>query len=259
MSTILAAEHIRFGYPGRAVIRGLSARFAPGRFYGVLGPNGSGKSTLLQLLAGLLRPSDGKIALEGRPMAKIPRREIARKIALVPQDFNIRFPFSARQIVLMGRYPFIPRFSVPGPGDRQRVETVMAQTATLAFAQRPVNELSGGERQRVVFARALAQETPILLLDEATSNLDIHHALSMLRLAARRVTEAAATVVAVFQDINLAALFCDEMLCLQQGEVSAFGPAAEVLNPALLRDVFQVDAKVTHEPFSDAPHVVFRR
>jgi len=259
VSAILVADNLRFGYPGRAVIRGLSARFAAGRFYGVLGANGSGKSTLLRLLAGLLQPASGAIALQERPIASLPRREIARKVALVPQDFNIRFPFSAEEIVLMGRYPFMPRFSVPAPADRQRVETVMAQTGTLVFAHRAVTELSGGERQRVVFARALAQETPVLLLDEATSNLDIHHALSMLRLAARRVTEAAATVVAVFQDINLAALFCDEMLCLQDGTVCAFGPTADVLNTALLREIFKVEAKVTHEPFNGAPHVVFRR
>jgi iron complex transport system ATP-binding protein len=255
----LAVQDLRFGYPGREVLGGLSARFAAGRFYGVLGANGSGKSTLLQLLAGLLRPAGGAVLLEDRPVCALARREVARRIAMVPQDCTIRFPFSAEEIVLMGRYPHLPRFAPPAAADRERVHRVMVQTGTLPLARRPVTELSGGERQRVVFARALAQETAVLLLDEATANLDIHHALAMLGLAARRVAEESATVVAVFQDVNLAALFCDELLCLRQGGVYAAGPTAAVLTPELLREIFHVQAQVTHEPFSGAPHVLYRR
>jgi iron complex transport system ATP-binding protein len=258
MTGRLEARRLSFAYRDRPVIRDLSADFAAGRFYGVLGPNGCGKSTLLLLLAGLLTPAGGTIRLDGRDLAACGRRELARIIALVPQDFHVRFPFSAEEIVLMGRYPHLPRFSAPGAAERRRVAAVMTRTDTAALGPRLVTELSGGERQRVVFARALAQETPVLLLDEATSNLDVHHSLALLRLATERVRQDRVTVIAVFQDINLAALFCDELLVLQDGTARAVGPVAEVLSPELLGEVFHVEAKVVHDSFYHAPHVLFR-
>lgn len=255
---LLEAEDLVFGYDGRRVLDGVTVGFAPGVFYGVLGPNGCGKSTLVDLLVGHRRPDSGAVRYGGRDLREYGRTELARQMALVPQDFAINFPFTAEEVVTMGRYPHIPRFSAPGPRDRQKVERVMRRTDTAAFRHRPVNRLSGGERQRVVFARALAQEAPVLLLDEATSNLDIHHAVALMTETARSVTQRKTTAVAVLQDINMAAAFCDRMVVMAEGRIVRAGSTEEVLTPETLRRVFRIDARVYTEPYLERLQVVFK-
>jgi iron complex transport system ATP-binding protein len=159
---------------------------------------------------------------------------------------------------MMGRYPHISRFRTPSADDHQMVDDIMARTEIIEFRNQFITELSGGERQRVIFARALAQDTPVLLLDEATSNLDINHSLSLLKLAARGVKEKGKTVVAVLQDINLAGLYCDDIVFMKNGGVVAHGPAPQVLNPETIYTVFNVEARITHDDFCGAPQVVFR-
>lgn len=242
-SEMYALEDIAFAYGPKIVLDGVSLTFEKGRFYGIIGPNGSGKSTLIDLLAGHLRPGHGTLRLDARALDSYTRRALARRIALVPQELRIDFPFTCAEVVMMGRYPYIPRFSRPGAADRQVVEQVLRQTDLDVMAGRHVNRLSGGERQRVVFARALAQESEVLLLDEATSHLDMHHAIGLLNLAAQRVA-GGALVIAVMQDVNLAALYCDRLICLRDGRLHAAGPVAEVLNSAMLRAVFQIHAQV---------------
>lgn len=251
-------EGLGFGYGPAPVLRGLDFVLSPGRFYGLIGPNGCGKSTLIDLLAGHRPPDAGRIRYRGRPLAAYSRRRLAREVALVPQDFYINFPFRAGEIVMMGRYPHMPRFGGPSPGDRRAVDEAMARTDTARLAGRYVTELSGGERQRVVIARALAQDTPFLFLDEATSNLDINHALVMLGLFRDGVRRGGKGVLAVFQDLNLAALFCDRLLLLKDGRLLDQGPLADVLTPDNLRRVFGVAARVAHDEFAGAPQVVFR-
>lgn len=250
---------VAFAYGGRPVFTGLSLEIAAGGFIGVLGPNGSGKSTLVDLLMGRLRPSAGHLTYQDRSPSAWSRRDLARELALVPQNFYIDFPFTAREVVEMGRYPHLPRFTPLPPSDEDRVTAVMTATDTLKFSDRFVTELSGGERQRVVFARALAQGTPVLLLDEATSNLDIHHALSLLDMAEKRVRESRATVIAVFQDIRLAALYCDRLLFLKNGGLAAAGPVDEVLTRDVIREVFGVTARVGYDDFSGRYSVSFRK
>ena len=196
--------------------------------------------------------------MNGRTLARYGRRSLARRIALVPQDFRINFPYTCREIVMMGRYPHISRFSRPGRNDCSVVDRVMQETGLRTLAHRHANRLSGGERQRVVFARSLAQETPVLLLDEATSNLDMQHAVSLLDLAARRV-HARTLVIAVMQDINLAAMYCDRLVCMQDGRVYASGPLASVLTAETLWKVFNVRARVSHDDFAGALQVVLKR
>ena len=251
-------EGLAFGYDTAPVLRGLDFALSPGRFYGLIGPNGCGKSTLIDLLAGHRPPRAGRIRYRGRPLAAHSRRQLAREIALVPQDFYINFPFRAEEVVMMGRYPHMPRFGSPSPGDRRAVAEAMARTDTARLAGRYVTELSGGERQRVVIARAVAQDTPFLFLDEATSNLDINHSLAMLGLLRDGVRRAGRGVLAVFQDLNLAALFCDRLLLLKEGRLLDQGSLADVLTPDNLRRVFGVAARVAHDAFAGAPQVVFR-
>lgn len=256
---LFRVEGLHFAYGAHPVLKDLSLGLGSGRFYGILGPNGCGKTTLVDLLAGLKTPGAGRILFRGRSLAGRSRRSLAREMALVPQDFNVTFPFTAREVILMGRYPHMPRFRPPSPADWAAVEAVMEQTDTQRLAHQPVTALSGGERQRVVFARALAQQTPVLLLDEATSNLDIRHALDLLDLTLRRVRQRGDTVLAVFQDVNLAAMYCDEMLFLKDGELAGQGPPAAVLSAATLGKVYGVAAQVRPDPENGTLQVTYRR
>lgn len=252
-----ALDNIGFAYGSKTIIDDLSLALDTGHFYGVIGPNGSGKTTLIDLLAGHLRPDRGQVMLNGRPLEQYSRKSLARRVALVPQDFRINFPYTCGEIVMMGRYPHIPRFGRPGSQDRTVVDAVLNQADLGDFVNRHVNRLSGGERQRVVFARSLAQDTPVLLLDEATSNLDMHHAIGLLNLAAGRVSDSS-LVVAVMQDLNLAAMYCDRLVCMRDGGVYASGALEEVLTAETLRSVFQVNAQVAYNAFAGTRQVVFK-
>jgi ABC-type cobalamin/Fe3+-siderophores transport system ATPase subunit len=232
------------------VIDNFSMSFSSGKFYGIVGPNGSGKTTILDLLAKHLKPENGKIYYNGIDLASYTSKQLSKEIALVPQNFYINFAFTVREIVLMGRYPYIARFANPTPEDTSIVNEVMEKTET---------ELSGGERQRVVFARALAQNTPVLILDEATSNLDINYSISLLNITEERVKKEEKTVIAVMQDINLAAAYCDYLIFLNAGQIAAHGLTQEVLNPATIKTVFNVDAKVYLESYSDSLQVIFKK
>ncbi len=251
-------ENISYAHGAKMALEELTLRFEAGHFYGIIGPNGSGKTTLIDLLAGHLRPNSGRIRLSGRVLERYGRKSLARRIALVPQDYRINFPYTCREIVMMGRYPHIPRFSRPGDRDRQVVDKVMQQADLGAFTHRYVNQLSGGERQRVVFARSLAQETPILLLDEATANLDMQHTIGLLNLATRRVS-ADTLVIAVMQDVNLAAMYCDRLVCLKEGREYASGPLASVLTAETLKAVFKVQARVARDEFAGTLQVALKR
>jgi iron complex transport system ATP-binding protein len=251
-------QHIGFAYGLKTVIRDLTLTLESGHFYGIIGPNGCGKTTLIDLLAGHIQPHQGSIRFKGRPLDAYPRKDLALRIALVPQDFRINFPYTCKEIVMMGRYPHIPRFAPPAEHDRRIVETVMQQADLNGFEARYVHQLSGGERQRVVFARSLAQQTPVLLLDEATSNLDMHHCLALLNLAAQRVAEGC-LVIAVMQDVNLAAMYCDRLICMSGGGIFSSGSLEKVLTADMLRTVFQVRASVVRNPYADALQVVIKK
>ena len=252
-------ENLAFSYqPGRPVIDGLNLALETGKFYGFMGPNGCGKTTLIDLLSGHLRPESGRLSFTGRPLSSFSRRELARKLSLVPQFYNISFPYTAREIVMMGRYPHLPRFAAIGKDELELVEETMRATDTLALAERPVTELSGGERQRVVFARALVQQAPVLFLDEATANLDINHTLNLLSLVRRKVNGEGLTVIAVFQDMNLAAACCDRLVLLNRGRVEIAGTVDEVLAPDPLARVFGIEARVYADPFFNRRQVLCR-
>lgn len=251
-------DRIEFAYGPKAVIADLSLTMEGGHFYGIIGPNGSGKSTLIDLLAGHLKADAGSIRFDGRPLAAYSRKDLSRRIALVPQDFRINFPYTCREIVMMGRYPHIPRFTRPGADDLAIVDSVFEEADLLGFENRPVNQLSGGERQRVVFARSLAQTTDVLLLDEATSNLDMRYTMQLLNLASRRVSEHT-TVIAVLQDVNLAAMYCDRLVCMREGQIFASGSLESVLNHETLKTVFHVDARVFPSAFAGSLQVSFSK
>jgi len=252
-------KNISFFYGKKKIIDNLSIRLERGRFYGILGPNGSGKSTFLDLLSSHRQPATGGVFLNGKNLTAYSRKQLAKEIAVVPQNFHINFPYTVADIVMMGRYPYIPRFARPAAADLALMEKVMHQAEAFEFRHRFITELSGGERQRVVFARALAQDTPVLLLDEATSNLDIRHTMALMNQVSEKTQRSDGLVIAVFQDINLASVFCDELVFFRNGAIVDHGRKDEVLNPDTIRTVFEVESHVEFEPFSNARQVIFRR
>ncbi len=249
---------VSFGYGATPVLREVNLELRRGCCYGILGPNGSGKTTLLDLLGGLLTPQAGTIDFLGRPLRAWSKKQLARQLALVPQDFMVRFGFSVREVVEMGLHPHLHRFAGPSQADQDLVEAVLALTGITELADRPVTRLSGGEKQRVAVARALAQRPLVLLLDEATSNLDIHHSLEILQLIRQRFEQQGMQVIAVMHDLNLASFFCDELIFLNQGEVVCQGRTEEVLTPATIARVYGVEAEVTANAFTNCRQVSFR-
>lgn len=252
-------EDVSYAYGAYPAVDGVSLSLAPGRFYGVIGPNGCGKTTLLDLLCGHKRPDGGDIRYNDHRLPDYGKRHLAQQMALVPQEYRVNFPYTAREVVAMGRYPHIGRFSAPSVDDMAFVDAVLADCRADHLAGRYMTELSGGEKQRVIFARAMAQQTPVLLLDEPCANLDVKHALRLLDLAAGRVARDGATVVAVMHDINLAARFADGLVFMKSGQVTASGPTGDIFDACILREVFEVDVRLTHEAAINAPQVVFLR
>ncbi len=241
------------------VLENIFASFKPGHFYGIIGPNGCGKSTLLDLLCGHKSPDRGSVSFEGRLLSAYGKKVLARNIALVPQSLSLNFPYTAREVVTMGRYPHLGRFAAPTAEDINCVASVFDQCNAQSLAPRYMTELSGGEKQRVVFARALAQDTPVLLLDEPCANLDVRYALLLLDIAAEKVREEKRTVVAVMHDINLAARYCDQLIFMKAGRIQAAGATGKVLDEDILKSIFGVKAKLVVEPAIGAPQVVFLR
>ncbi|RQD77940.1 ABC transporter ATP-binding protein [Desulfonatronospira sp. MSAO_Bac3] len=251
-------KDVHFALGETSILEDINIDLPPGRIYGILGPNGSGKSTWLDLLIRHRVPQQGMVEYNGRPLGSYSRKQISKEMALVPQDYRLNFPFQVLEVLLMGRYPFLPRFASPGSRDLDIVREVMQKTGLEKFQDRMVTELSGGERQRVVFARALVQDTPVLILDEATASLDIKHGLHLLSLVRQKNQQARTTVFSVFQDINLAAAFCSHIIFFKQGRILLHGPTTEVLTPQNLERVFDVRAKVYFDDYAQSTQVVFK-
>jgi iron complex transport system ATP-binding protein len=239
----LAVDGGGLSIDGRWLVRDARVRVEPGRLVALLGPNGSGKSTLLRLLAGVWAPTEGTVTLDGEPLAQVPRRALARAVALVPQDTHIAFAFSVRELVAMGRHAHLGRFERERPADRQAIAEAMARADVTTIAERDATELSGGERQRVLIARSLATEARHLLLDEPTASLDVAHALDVLALCRRLADDGHAIAVAL-HDLNLARRFATDAVLLRDGAVVASGPIDRVLTPATVGDVFGVAVSI---------------
>ena len=252
-------NRVSFSYSESPVIDDISISFVPGKFCGIVGPNGCGKTTLLDLLVKHRQPTGGRITYKGQDLKSYSIKALSREIALVPQNFYINFPFTVKEVVMMGRYPHMPRFSAPSAEDINIVEDVMKKTGVSEYTGRFITELSGGERQRVVFARALAQDTHVLILDEATSNLDVNHSISLLNISEKRMKQQDRTIISVMQDINLAAVYCDYLVFMSEGQIAIYGATKDVLNSDTIRRVFNIDAKVYEEPYSESLQVVFKK
>jgi iron complex transport system ATP-binding protein len=241
---ILEARRLCAGYGPRAVLHDTDLALARGERLALIGPNGSGKTTLLRALSGALRPTAGEVRLGGAPLAALSSRERARRIAIVPQTFTTPFAFSAREIVALGRTPYVSLFGRLSGHDRSAVETAMGQTECSELADRPFAELSAGERQRVLVAMALAQGAEVLLLDEPTAHLDLAHQLRTLALLEPLVGTHGLAVIAALHDLALAAGRFQRLVVMDEGRIVAAGRPRDVLTAGLLGEVFDVDADV---------------
>jgi iron complex transport system ATP-binding protein len=243
---LLSARNVSFGYPraSHRAVGGVSLDVSRGAFVGILGPNGSGKTTLLKLLGALLTPSAGEVALDDRPLASWTRRELARRIAVVPQEMHPAFDYSVLEMALMGRFPHLGAFAVEGPGDIAIAREALEATGAAAFEARRFSTLSGGEKQRVVLAAALAQQADILLLDEPTASLDPGHQLDIAALLVELNRARGLTVVVATHDLNLAASMCAELAMMRGGAVIASGTTQDVLTGRNLERLYDLDADV---------------
>jgi iron complex transport system ATP-binding protein len=209
----------------------------------LIGPNGSGKSTLLRLFAGLWCPDTGEMLLDGKAIHSLARKEMARRVAFVPQETQIDFAFTVGEILAMGRYAHRGRFSPQSQVDDAAIDSAAAYCDITHLIGRAINTLSGGERQRVLIARSLVVEPEFILLDEPTANLDIHHALDVLRLC-ESLSRRGKTVIVATHDFNLVTRHVTRLILLQAGLLIAEGPREEVLGPETIREVFQVEAEM---------------
>jgi iron complex transport system ATP-binding protein len=228
---------VHFAYHRALALDAVSFRIAPGETVGLLGPNGAGKSTILKLAAGTLRPNAGRVCLLGNEASQLPRREAARRVAVVPQEFTVQFPYTVRQIVEMGRTPRLNLLGTLDADDHTAVDAALATVNIMHLADRVFNELSGGERQRVLLALALAQEGQVLLLDEPTAHLDIRWQIETLELLRRLNAERGLTILAALHDLNLAARYFSRLILLNK-RVVADGPPSRALEQELLGAVY---------------------
>jgi iron complex transport system ATP-binding protein len=238
------------------VLDGVSLTLAPGELVGIIGPNGGGKTTLVRLLSGVLAPSAGEVRLDGTPLGALRRRHLARRLAVVPQDPVLEFPFTALEVVLMGRAPHLPRLGFPRAADLAIARAAMARLDVVGAEDRPLDRLSGGERQRVLLARALAQEPEVLLLDEPTTHLDLRHQTGIYDVVEELRASRGTAVLSVLHDLNLAALYCDRLVLLAGGRVAGAGRAEDVLTADALRAAYGAEVWVGVNDVTGGPLVV---
>ncbi|AST69670.1 ABC transporter ATP-binding protein [Kosakonia cowanii] len=249
----IAAENITWKVGKKVIVNDVSLTVARGETVGLLGPNGSGKSSLLRVLAGLRRPHKGRVLLDGQNLHRLPKKQLARRVAFVEQhgmtDANMR----VRDVVKLGRIPHHSPFSSWSTEDDETISAALARVDMLEKSQQGWLTLSGGERQRVHIARALAQMPSEILLDEPTNHLDIHHQLQLMKL----ISELPVTSIVAIHDLNHALMFCDSLIVMQHGTVVASGTPQAILTEELLWEVFRVKAKITPSPCHDKNHIHF--
>ncbi|TCJ13061.1 ABC transporter ATP-binding protein [Rubrobacter taiwanensis] len=249
----LKTEDLSLSYDGERVIRELSLEIPPGRITAIVGPNGCGKSTLLKGMARLLKPKGGSVYLDGEAIAKMPTKEVAKRLGILSQGPVAPEGLTVRELVAQGRYPHQSWFQQWSREDERISARALKITGMTAFADRPLDTLSGGQRQRAWIAMALAQDTEILLLDEPTTFLDMAHQLEVLHLLERLNAEEDRTILMVVHDLNHAARYAHHIVAIAAGRVFTSGSPAAVVTPDVLREVFNVEADIVPDPRTGAP------
>lgn len=255
MPIVIEARNIKYRYSKDLVLNEFNLKVEQNEIVGIIGPNGSGKTTVIKLLSRVIYPESGTIMLFGRNIASMKQKEIAKIVAVVPQGTSIAFPFTVREVVLMGRSPHFGLLQIERESDLKIVDHSLALTDSLGIADRYIDELSGGERQRVIIARALSQEPKIMLLDEPTSYLDINHQVEIYDLIKRLNSEKNLSVIIVSHDLNMASEYCDRLVLMKNGRVYKEGTPREVITESNIRDVYGIDAMVTDNIVTGSPHI----
>jgi iron complex transport system ATP-binding protein len=255
---MIRVKGLSYSYGPVKALNGLSFSLPQGKVVGLLGPNGSGKSTLCLCLAGMLdsKESSGEIKVSDQDLGSFAPEKLARQMAVVFQDNQFSFDFSAYQIVLMGRSPYLRPLQPEGSEDHRIAEKAMRDCDCYELKDRPIRSLSGGERQRVVLARALAQATPILLLDEPTNHLDLKHQKQILSLVRELASVRGVLSLVVLHDLNLAGQYCDHLLLLDRGLLVKQGSPEEVLTPESLNPVYQINVHKISHPLTGRPQII---
>lgn len=253
---MISAEHLTYSFGPIKALRDVNFSAGPGEIIGLIGPNGSGKSTLLSCLAGLRSDYSGKIMIDGKDILEYKPNFLARKIAVVFQDNLFPFDFTCREIVAMGRSPFLKGLQNESEDDLRIIEESMSQCDCMQFKDRPVTELSGGERQRVTLARALAQKPGILLMDEPTNHLDLKHQQMIMNIAKTLTSQNNITAMAVLHDLNLAASFCDRLMILNQGKIITDGNPKSVLSKEILKQVYETEIHTGVDPITGRSYIL---
>lgn len=252
MATI-TTEQLQLGYDAAVIIHDLGLTIPSGKVTALVGPNGCGKSTLLRGLARLMAPKHGAVYLDGQAIAKLPTRELAKQLGILPQSPVAPEGLTVRELVAQGRYPHQQWFQQWSAADERALDSALTITGMVELADRPVDALSGGQRQRAWIAMTLAQDTPVVLLDEPTTFLDLAHQIEVLQLLEQLNRAQGRTIIMVVHDLNHAARHADHVIALRAGKVVAAGPPATVITPALLHEVFGVAADVVVDPRSGVP------
>ncbi|MFI7448989.1 ABC transporter ATP-binding protein [Nonomuraea sp. NPDC049714] len=252
----LQASSVKLGYGDRTIVDGLDLGIETGTVTTIIGPNGCGKSTLLRALGRLLKPQGGEVLLDGKRIDRTPTRDVAKILGMLPQAPTAPEGLTVADLVARGRHPHQTWYRQWSSDDEAAVADALAMTDLADLAERPLDELSGGQRQRAWLSMALAQGTDLLLLDEPTTFLDLAHQVEVLELVRHLHQRAGRTIVMVLHDLNLAARYADRLVAMRDGRVIASGAPHEVLTEDLLREVFDLDAKVIEDPVAGTPLVI---
>ena len=254
MNPAIQTRELSFAYKDRAVLHAVSLSVEKGEMIGILGPNGSGKTTFLKILSAVLR-GNGEVNLNGKAIETYGRRELSKLFAVVQQEARVNFPYTAAEIVLMGRASYHSPFALEGKRDFEVARASMDLTDSLSFSDRYLHELSGGEKQRMMIARALAQQPEILLLDEPSAFLDLKHQIQVFELLHRLNRERGMTIVAALHDLNLAALFFPRLLMLREGKIYRDGSPNAVLTEKTIDEVYGIRVRVEQDPVAGKPQL----
>jgi iron complex transport system ATP-binding protein len=255
MKAAIQIKEIGYAYGDVAVLENISFEIEAGTFFIIIGPNGSGKTTLLKMIAGIIKSSHGDIKIQDREIDTYSRKQLARMVAYVPQINQIDFPFTVKEIVLMGRAPHLGLLGLTDTKDIVLAEEALAFTGVTHLAGRRLDQLSGGECQRVLIARAICQAPRVILLDEPTASLDLAHQVRLMDLMDRLKSEKGVTVVMVSHDVNLASMYSDCLALLRQGKLLGLGSPREVLTHALLESAYDCKLLVDQSPFGKVPRI----
>ena len=253
---LIKTSGLNFYYGKHAVLHDINLEINQGQIAGLLGPNGSGKSTLLKVISGIMHDYTGSVQIGGEDVRTIPRRKLAKTLAMVPQESVFGFPFSVLQVVLMGRHPHLVGLAFESSTDITIAREALARCGASELANRSIQELSSGERQRVIFARALAQQPNILLLDEPASFLDIRYQVELYEIVRELAQNKKCTVITVLHELNLAAEYCDQVYLLKNGYIQSGGTTTEILNYSNLTRTFNTDVYVDTNSLTGNPLVI---